>query len=206
MVVTASTVTRVLAAFALSAMTAAGGSAAPAGAALGFSCPDPTAKVFAPWKDYAYYGYAPDGGVEAGASGWNLAGGAAVASGNESFYVHAKSDRYSLSLPAGSSATTPPMCIGLLSGKMRFFTKNSGSTSSRLRVQAVYLGGTGAVLGVADVAYVKSGSRWQPSPAVPMLGGILPLLTQAVQFTFSPADRTGSWQLDDVYVDPLKHR
>lgn len=207
MVITGSKSTRALAlaAFALTALAAAGASAGPAGAGLGVTCPDPTAKVFSPWADYYNYAFAPDGGLEAGASGWTLAGGAAVAKGNESFSVHSKNDRYSLSLPAGSSATTPLMCIGLLSGQMRFFTKNAGASQSQLRVQAVYVGGTGAILGVLDVGYVRSGGQWQPSPAVKMLGGLLPLLTQGVRFRFSPADATGSWSIDDVYVDPLKH-
>jgi hypothetical protein len=201
-----------LGAGALSALVAAGASATPADAELGIACPNPTSRVFAPWNDSAYYAYAPDGGVEAGATGWTLAGGASVASGNESFAVHGKSDRYSLALPAGSSATTAPMCIGLLSGQMRFFTRNTGSSSSRLKVQVVYLGGVGGllgtagkVLGIADIGYLSSGGVWQPSPAVRMLGGLLPLLTQGVQFRFSPADSSGSWRLDDVYVDPLKH-
>jgi hypothetical protein len=39
-----------------------------------------------------------------------------------------------------------------------------------------------------------------------MLGGVLPLLTQDVRIRFTPADATGSWTIDDVYVDPLMHR
>ncbi len=215
MVFTGSMLTRTLAfaAVAISALVAAGASAVPASGALGVACPDPTAKVFAPWNDWANYAYAPDGGIEAGAAGWTLSGAASIVRGNESFFVHGASDRFSLSLPAGSSATTPPMCIGLLSGKMRFFTMNAGSSSSRLRVQVMYLGGVGGVLGttaktlgVADIAYVASGGPWQPSPEVPMLGGVVPLFTQAVQFRFMPADRSGNWRVDDVYLDPLKHR
>jgi hypothetical protein len=135
-----------------------------------------------------------------------------VVRGNETFFVHGAADRYSLSLPAGSSATTVPMCIGLLSGKMRFFAQNTGSSKSRLRVQVVYSGGVGGLLGsvgktlgVSDIGYVTGGSTWQPSQAVPMLGGVLPLLTQSVQFRFTPADRSGNWRIDDVYLDPLKH-
>ncbi len=215
MMFTVSKLTRALAlaAVVLSAFIAAGASAVTASGALGVACPDPTSKVFAPWNDSADYAYAPDGGVEAGAAGWKLSGGASTVSGNESFFVNGPSDRFSLSLPAGSSATTPPMCIGVLSGKMRFFTKNAGTSTSRLRVQVVYLGGVGGVLGtvaktlgVADIAYVTSGEPWQPSPAIPMLGGVLPVLTQAVQFKFTPTDRAGNWRIDDVYLDPLKHR
>ncbi len=202
-----------LAAVALSALVAAGASAIPASGAAGVSCPDPTSKIFAPWNDPAEYAHAADGGVESRAAGWTLSGGASVVRGNESFFVNRPSDRFSLSLPSGSSATTPPMCIGLLSGKMRFFTKNAGSPASRLRVQVVYAGGlggllgtTGQTLGVTDVAYVTSGEPWQPSPEIAMLGGVAPLLTEAVQFRFTPADRSGDWRLDDVYLDPLKHR
>ena len=36
-------------------------------------------------------------------------------------------------------------------------------------------------------------------------GGELPLLTQYVQFRITPADSTGNWRIDDVYLDPLMH-
>ena len=209
-----STLSRALAAtcVTLAGVVASGAAPAPAGAGVGVTCPDPTTKVFAPWGDNYNYAYAPDGGLESGAKGWALSGGAGVVSGNESFFVRGSRDRYSLSLPAGATATTPPMCIGLLSGKMRFFTSNAGASTSRLRVQVVYAGGTGGLLGsvgkllgVADVGYVTSGSAWQPSPAIAMLGGTLPLLTQSVQFRFTAVDSQGKWRIDDVYLDPLKH-
>ncbi len=167
---------------------------------------------FAPWKDYAAYAYAPNGGFESGSTGWSLAGGAKVVAGNSTFFTHGKGERYSLSLPAGSSATSPPMCISLFSSKMRFFAANAGSSSSKLKVQIIYGGGVSGLLslvtktlGLSDVGYVSAGSAWQPSPAVGMLSGTLPLLTQYVQFRFVPADRTGSWLMDDVYLDPLVH-
>ncbi len=87
--------------------------AEPASAGLGLACPSATSTPFAGWKDYANYVFAPDGGFESGASGWALSGGARAVSGNESFYVHSKLDKASLSLPSGASATSPPMCISL---------------------------------------------------------------------------------------------
>jgi hypothetical protein len=186
--------------------------AAPAGAALGISCPYPTSQVFLPWGDLAFYSYAPDGGFERGASGWTLAGGAQVFAGNESFYVNSRSDVSSLALPAGSSATSPPMCVALLASKMRFFVTNAGASSSRLKVQVIYGGGLGGLLssvgrtlGVADVGYVTADGTWQPSDAISMLGGVLPLFTKYVQFRFVPADGTGQFRIDDVYLDPLMH-
>lgn len=199
-------VTATLAALGATATTA------PANAALGLACPDPTSQPFAPWKDYAAYAYAPNGGFESGSTGWTLAGGAKVVPGNSPFFTHGTGERYSLSLPAGSSATSPKMCISLFSSKMRFFVANAGSSSSKLKVQIVYGGGTSGLLslvtttlGVSDLGYVTAGSAWQPSAAVGMLSGTLPLLTQYVQFRFLPADRTGSWLMDDVYLDPLMH-
>jgi hypothetical protein len=177
----------------------------PASAGLGIACPNPTVQTFQHWGDVSFYSFLPDGGFETGGAGWKLAGGATVVSGNETFAVHGVRDSHSLVLPSGSSGTTPPMCIGLLSSHMRFFVRNSGNTSSRLRIQVIYNGGLGAVLGILDVGSVAAGSSWEPSPSVLMLGGLLPLLTQSVQFRFLPADSTGKWQIDDVYVDPLMH-
>jgi hypothetical protein len=197
----------------LSAMLAAlATTAAPASAGLGVACPDPTSQAFKAWGDGAQYAYVPNGGFENGSGGWALSGGAKVVPGNESFFIHGDDERYSLYLPSGSSATSPPMCISLFSSKMRFFAANAGSPSSRLRVQVIYNGGTSGLLslvtkllGLSDFGYVQAGPAWQPSPAIGMLSGTLPLLTRSVQFRFTPADRNGSWLVDDVYLDPLMH-
>jgi hypothetical protein len=187
--------------------------AAPASAGLGLACPDPTTRPFAPWNDYAKYAFVPNGGFESGASGWTLTGGARVVPGNESFSVHSSRDRYSLSMPPGSTATTSPMCISLFSGKMRFFTANSGAPGSRIRVDVFYngglgrlLGGVGRLLGLSEYGYVAAGPTWQPSPEIGMLGGTLPLLTSSVQFRFTALDAGGEYRLDDVYLDPFLSR
>ena len=193
-------------------LAALGATATPANAALGIACPSATSQAFAPWKDYAAYAYAPNGGFESGSTGWSLAGGAKVVAGNSSFFTHGAGERYSLSLPAGSSATSPPMCISLFSSKMRFFAANQGSSSSRLKVQVIYRGGVGGLLslvtqtlGLSDFGYITAGRAWQPSPAIGMLSGTLSLLTTSVQFRFVPADSSGAWVMDDVYLDPLMH-
>jgi hypothetical protein len=173
---------------------------APAGAGLGIACPNPTSVPFAPWSDYANYAFMPDGGFESGASGWTLTGGASVRGGNESFYVHGSSDRSSLSLPAGSSATTPTMCIGLLSTKMRFVA--AGDRNANVKVQIIYRGLLSSVLGILDGGTIDTSGAWAPSPQMTMLGGLLPLLTQGVQFRFVAVN--GSSTLDDVYLDPMK--
>ena len=173
---------------------------APASAGLGLACPSPTTTPFAAWSDYANYAFASDGGFEGGASGWSLSGGARAASGNESFYVHSKTDKSSLSLPVGASATSPPMCISLLSGKMRFVAR--GDSGSKVKVQIIYRGLLSSVLGILDGGTFSAGGSWKPSPQVGMLGGVLPLLTSSVSFRFTAVG--GAAAIDDVYLDPMK--
>jgi hypothetical protein len=170
-------------------------------AGLGIACPDPTTQPFRAWSDFARYAQVPDGGFEAGGSGWTFAGGAKVVQGNNPFYLRSTADRSSLLLPAaGSSATSPPMCISLLSSKMRFVA--GGPKGSSMKVQVLYRGLLSNVLGVFDGGTVNSSGQWAPSPEMAMLGGLLPLLTRSVQFRFVAT--SGSPQVDDVFLDPWK--
>jgi len=173
--------------------------AAPASAGLGLACPDATGRPFTPWSDYANYAFAPNGGFESGATGWSASDGKVVA-GNESFYVHSSADRYSLSLPSGASATSPAMCISLLSGKMRFVAR--GDAGAKVKVQIIYRGLLSSVLGVLDGGTYSVGNAWKPSPEIGMLGGVLPLLTSSVSFRFTAVG--GAVSLDDTYLDPMK--
>ena len=173
---------------------------APASAGLGLACPDPTSKAFSRWADFANYALVPDGGFEAGGAGWKLASGAKVVAGNEPFYLRSTSDRYALTLPRGSSATSAPMCIGLISTKMRFVV--TGPVGSKVKVQVIYRGLLSSVLGIFDGGTVTTNGIWQPSPGIGMLGGLLPLLTQSVQFRLTST--SGTPKVDDVYLDPMK--
>jgi hypothetical protein len=155
---------------------------------------------FAAWGDSASYLLVPGGSFEGGAPGWALAGGARILSGNESFYANFPLDRYSLGIPAGGSATTAPFCVSLFRPTIRFFVANGGSSTSRLRVRVVFRGLLG-ILGVLDGGTITAGPAWKPSPV--MLATLnAPLGTKAAQFVFTPADSTGSWRIDDLYVDP----
>ena len=72
--------------------------------------------------------------------------------------VHRRRPRpdHSLSLPAGSSATSPPMCIGLFSSEMRLFISNSGAATpscacrSSTAAASVRSGRLGPTLGISD--------------------------------------------------------
>jgi hypothetical protein len=164
-------------------------------------------KPFTPWLDQASYTPLPGGSFEGGATGWKLSGGAKVVAGNESFKVHGSGDATSLRLPAGSSALSAPICVGLEHPTMRFFAKKNSGLLSTMAVTAVIqlqLGGT------LDVPFgvILSGNQWKPTLPFLFLGNLLPLLPgqyTPVSFRFTPI-LGGDWQVDDVYVDPYRSR
>jgi len=67
-----------------------------------------------------------------------LEGGAAVAAGNEPFGVHGGGSS-ALSLPAGSSATSPVSCIDLNYPTFRFMAvQEQAAADARLEVEVIY--------------------------------------------------------------------
>jgi hypothetical protein len=166
---------------------------------------------FLRWLDPMKYVLAPNGNLEAGATGWTLTGGAKVELGNEPFFVGSKRDIRSLYLPSGSTATTRPMCVQLLHPTMRYFAKNRGSILlSSLTVEALIENPlTGKVL-VLPVGVHTGGSTWHPSLPSLVLADLVSLLDAngelAVAFRFRPVGLGAKWQIDDVYVDPFRNR
>lgn len=174
------------------------------------SAPDCDGQVltqpFLPWADPMQYTLAPNGGFEQGASAWSLSGNAQVVSGNESFYVRDARDSKSLELPAGSSATSATMCVGIEHPTLRIFARNSGSPLSALRVRVHFEDATGAVH-TAPIGLLTAGGGWQPSVVMPLAVNLLPLLPgerTPVAFEFTPQGVGGEWRIDDVYVDPYR--
>lgn len=170
------------------------------------ACGQVESQPFAQFGDLNTYVLVPGGSFEPGSQSWSLSGGAHVASGNESF----GRGSYSLSLPAGSSATSPGACTGLDHPSARLFVRNTGSTSSRLLVYATYR----LLLGVPytiSLGEISGSSRWAPSTPLAMgllnnVVGSATLTTSTISFEFVPADSTGNWSIDDVYLDPYCRR
>ena len=162
------------------------------------------AQVFAPWGDLAQYTPVAGGGFEAGTTAWATTGGAGRVAGNESFNV-AGPGSSSLALPAGSSATSPASCTNIYHPTLRFFARNTGAPTSKLIVQAIYPGLLGGSQ-TANLGTITATSKWAPSPVMALLVtnllGTLSLNTTTIAFRFVPADSTGAWSIDDVYLDP----
>lgn len=167
-------------------------------------CPAvPTVQPFAPWQDLGDYFLAPGGDMEGGAVSWDLSGGTTAVAGNESFNVAGADHSTALSLPADGSATTPAFCVGAEHRTMRFFLR--GPSTGVVHVDAVYAKRTTQEKSVR-LASVAAGATWAPSPIVEMVvneiapayGNALPV---SLRFT---ARGTGTWQIDDVFVDPYR--
>jgi hypothetical protein len=160
---------------------------------------------FARWGDNNSYTLVTGGTFEAGGLPWVLSSGANVAAGDESYYVNASSDHNSLSLPSGSSATSLPVCTSIYHPTLRLFVNNTGSASSRLRVEALYPGLLWGVQ-VARLGDLSGTSTWQPSPelqlSVTNLFATLSLQRTVMAYRFTPEGAGGQWRIDDVFVDP----
>lgn len=162
-------------------------------------------QVFKPWGDQRSYVLAPDGGFEAGGQGWYLGGGAKTVTGNEAFHLNDAADSRSLSLPAGSTAVSPPICMSIDTPIFRLVARNSGDPSSGLKVEATYV-----LLGLVrtkTVSTVYGNSSWAPSQQLStvlslstVVGTVIP---SAIQIRVTPVGSGGNWQVDDVYIDPF---
>lgn len=156
---------------------------------------------FSAWGDNATYTPAPGGAFEPGQKAWTLTGGAKIVSGNERYNVRSASDSRSLQIPAGGVATSPSMCVGLAEPTIRWFQKSGLLGSMTVSVL------TETSLGLVTETPVGAGAlnmAWSPSLTGVIVTNLLPLLgpdKTAVAFRFRAV--TGTWNVDDVYVDPF---
>jgi len=165
-------------------------------------------QVFKPWGDSHSYVLAPDGGFEAGGAGWSLSGGASAVAGNESFFLNDEGDGRSLSLPAGSSAVSPPICMSLDTPIFRLMARNTGNPKAGLQVEATY-----KLLGLVrtkTVSTVTAGTGWAPgqqmSTVLTLSTVVGTLIPSAIQIRITPVGSGGNWQVDDLYIDPFARR
>lgn len=168
---------------------------------------EPASQPFAQWGDRSSYTLVAGGSFEAGTVPWLLSGGAKVSSPNESYQVGGAHDSQSLSLPAGSSATSPNTCTSIYHPTVRLFVRNTGAASSRLKVQALYPGLLGGVQ-AQTIGELTGSSSWAPSPTISVtvcnLLATISLSNTVIGFRFTPANDAGAWSIDDVYFDPYQ--
>jgi hypothetical protein len=168
-------------------------------------CNNPAAsQVFLPWRDRMSYVLIANGGFEQADPAWTLADGASVVEGNEPSFLNDAADHQSLSLPAGSSATSPATCFAAQSPTFRFFARTSGDRHARLNVEVLYTNQNGRKV-ARSAGRVRGGDTWRPSKRLSLaIGrgkGRGRLVSSSVAFRFTPVG-ADDWQIDDVYLDP----
>jgi hypothetical protein len=173
-------------------------------AAFAAQCPTQDGKQkVANLGDTASYFLAPGGSFEGTPAevGWTLSN-ATLTPGNEPFYFNSSSDDQSLRINGGGSATSPLFCVDSTMPNLRFVVRET-APGSVLKVQGVVKMPYGPV--AVTVGSLSDGSvpGWTtvqlnlPTNRIPK-GLSVPA---ALRFV---VPGSGSWQLDDVYVDPYR--
>ncbi|HZE05210.1 MAG TPA: hypothetical protein VE127_08305 [Solirubrobacteraceae bacterium] len=141
--------------------------------------------------DYAEYELAPGGDFES--STWNLTDGAERVAGSEPYAATGTLGSSSLSLPAGSSAQSPPTCVDAGYPSIRFFIAGTGSVAVN-----VVDGSSVVPAGVA-----VAGGDWAPTPVMLTQAALLGAASGGTaQVSVVMTGLSGSPRVDDVFVDP----
>jgi hypothetical protein len=140
--------------------------------------------------DLAYYALVPGGDFENAT--WSFSGGAQRVAGSEPYAVTGKLGNWSLSLPGGSSAQSPPVCVAATEPTIRFFIAGSGTAE----VKFIY-GGT-----VIPSGQVVAAGSWMPTPVV-LTGSAITAATDGnAEVSIELVGLSGDPQVDDVFIDP----
>jgi hypothetical protein len=166
---------------------------------------------FAPWNDFGQYFLLAGGDFEGDLSGWTLSDGAAVVAGNESYQIGSPADGQSLLLPAGSSVTTPDLCVTAQSPDLRVALMSTATKDPRLEIDLNFTDDKGDPR-TQKLKDLPGGSEWAFTDPLRFLGPVDSVLKRngqtVVSFTFAAKARKDApntlWQIDDLYVDPYK--
>lgn len=182
----------------LAAAAALAATAATPAHAAALTCPqEPSSRVFARWLDPSPYVAISGGSFEQ--DGWTLTGGARRVPGNQPWGEGATS----LSLPAGATAVSPPVCVSIDRPTIRAFGRNTGAMLGAVHATVLVptvLGELRLPVGVV----LNPADRWAPTLPMPVLVNLLTLLGGPghVRFELAASGPGSEWLVDDVYIDP----
>lgn len=185
------------------AVIPAASASSPAGALLP-SCGAMTTP-FVQWGDLDSYCAFPNLGFENGATGWTLTGNASVVSGNEPWNVSGPGAN-ALSLGPGATALSSPLPISALDPWVRFFARSNAANGSLL-VRVEFQGVLGNLTGVLNggTLSIAGYASWEPTQ--PVLSALaIPFGTTSARVFLESEQASGSWLVDDFYLDPCVSR
>jgi len=103
---------------------------------------------------------------------------------------------------------TPFVCVGMHEPTLRLFARRQSGLLTSLLVEVQLQTSLGLSAWLPVLPGDLGGGSWHPTAAMPVLVNLLTLSTvdrTPVRFRFTPL-LLGSWQIDDVYVDPFMKR
>ena len=183
---------------------------------------------FLDWNDQAFYVLVDGGDFETAAAGWTLEGGAMTMPGGNPYRTDSTAN--SLALPAGSSATSPPVCVSKGNPTARLFADTLVPSTGKkvtLKVDVLYLNADGSVRKVKKAGKLKQTPMWDATRKFSLAQGQFQQAkvpgehghgpkpdghgpkpdqpgapkTAQIELRFTPLADT-SWLIDDVFVDP----
>ena len=167
-------------------------------------CPtQPVSTPFSQWGDTNDYFLVPGGSFEGTADqvGWTLSS-ASLTRGNEPFNVNGSGDSQSLTINGGGSATSPYFCVDNTMSGLRFFAQQADA-GNRPPVRALVQTSDGVPS--CPLADLADGSMPAWAPTEPRRVGDASRRQLAHGGAALPRPGpSGSWQIDDVYVDPYR--
>lgn len=165
------------------------------------ACSYPEAEqVFSPWKDKGWYQLAPDGGLAEGGNGWTLEGGAQLVADPDARTHEGVQEETAVSLPFGSSAVSPPVCVDPTTPDFRFMLRNIGDKGGKLRVTVTYEN-TVKVTKARNADVHADKNEWLPTP--PLKLETEGEAERVARITFTAKDPKSTYLVDDLYVDPF---
>lgn len=185
---------RLAAAVALVSTAIVVGAASPASA---LDCASRTlATPFTQWGDRSLYFAAAT--FESGTDSWRLRNGALVSS-SQNQLARRSGHALGLGLPAGSTATSPAWCVFTFEPTLRFFY-SAPSKGAQLRVDTWVRTSNGVVTNSVVIKAPATG--WQVSPIIALPDMHNSNGQQSFRVTMTPIGTSGTWQVDDVMIDP----
>jgi hypothetical protein len=170
------------------------------------ACPAPaTTTPFSQWGDSSNYFLIPGGSFEGTPSqvGWTLTN-ATLTAGNEPFNVNGPGDQQSVTINAGGSAVSPYFCVDNTMTGLRVFARQM-TGGNDLRVAALVQTASGVTS--YHLGDLTDGSMPSWGPSAPIPGDTSSLSSDStimVALRFRVPSGAGSWQIDDVFVDPYR--
>lgn len=167
------------------------------------ACPDKASRqVFSRFGDYNWYFAAPGGTFEPGTASWTHSG-SSVVYGNETYFVNSTTDRQSLRVPSGASATSPSFCVSAQHPTLRLFAKKLSGSGGTLTVDIVTSTGTTVAGTVANSGQYVT---WRPTQSLDLASRLALSATVTSMYVRLRvrADSAGAWGVDDVFIDPYR--